>query len=186
MNTLFSMLSMLSMLSLSSATSPATSAPSCFQVGQKLFGKNIPEPCVHHTDDYTVSFDVSASGSVEIVLPSPDHWPDLEVYTGARVVTPWEDCCPPPTFAYQLECEKVQEEGSCCYSADTVYVSGLPEQSGCVHSVEDWASHIPSSGSVSWATGNPEANHEVEVYASLHPTGCCECFMYSIPCSPCV
>ena len=111
--------------------------------------------------------------------------PNLEVYSQARVVTPWEDCCPPPSFLFELQCEKVEESGQCCYSHDTVYVNGLPVQSGCVHSVEDYASHIPSDGATSWSSNNTESNHEVEVYASLHPNGCCECFMYSIPCSPC-
>lgn len=179
------MFRLLALFALLATSTFVTSSPTCFQVGQKLFGKNIDGPCVHHTEDYTVSFDVSASGSVEMVLP-PDVMPNLEVYSQARVVTPNEDCCPPPSFLYELTCEKVQPSGSCCYSSDTVYVSGLPSQSGCVHSVEDYASHLPSSGSVSWSTSNISANHEVEVYASLHPSGCCECFMYALPCSPCV
>ena len=158
--------------------------PHCFQVGQKLFGKDLDGVCVHHTNDYTVSFEVSPSGSVEMVLP-PNVNPSLEVYSGARVVTPWEDCCPPPSFMYELQCEQVEESGSCCYTEDTVHVSGLPDVSGCVHSVEDYSSHVPSNNHVQWSTNNTEANHEVEVYASLHPNGCCECFMYSIPCSPC-
>ena len=28
-------------------------------------------------------------------------------------------------------------------------------------------------------------NHEVEIYASLHPSGCCDCFLYSLPCPQC-
>jgi len=157
--------------------------PHCFHLGAKLFGKNLDVPCVHHTDDYSVAFDV-VSGSVEMVT-SPTSEARLELYTGARVLTPWENCCPPPSFVQELECPRIQETGECCYTEGEVQVTGLPEQSGCVHSVEDYASYVPTELSVTWNTTNSTANHEVEVYASLHPNGCCECFMYAIPCSPC-
>jgi len=170
------------LIALSFATS-SMADPHCFHLGSKLFGKDLEGPCVHHTDDYSVAFDV-VSGSVEMVV-APGSTANLEVYSGARVLTVSEDCCPPPSFLHELACPRIQETGECCYTEDTVHVSGFPTQTGCLHSVEDYASYTPTDGTASWPTTNPGANHEVEVYASLHPSGCCECFMYAITCSPC-
>ena len=181
--TFIALFAIASFASFTSIAQASNDEPHCFHLGAKLFGKNLDVPCVHHTDDFSVSFDV-VSGSVEMVT-SPTSEANLELYSGARVLTPWEDCCPPPSFVRELACPRIEESGECCYTETNVHVTGLPEQSGCVHSVEDYASYVPTGTSRTWNTSNPEANHEVEVYAALHPNGCCECFMYSIPCSPC-
>lgn len=157
--------------------------PICFQMGRKLFGKNLDGLCVHDTADFSRSHDV-VDGIVEIILPR-DTTANLEIYSDARIVTEYEDCCPPPSFTYELFCNQIQATGQCCYDESNVYVTDLPDISGCVHSVEDYASYVPSNNSASWSTKNPQANHEVEVYASLMPDGCCGCFLYSVPCSPC-
>ena len=120
------------------------------------------------------------------MVVAPDSQARLEVYSEARMLTPSDNCCPPPSFLTELHCPRVQETGSCCVTNNTVHVSGFPTQTGCLHSIEDYASYPTSNGeAVSWSTENPEANTEVEVYASLMSNGCCSCFMYAIPCSPC-
>lgn len=174
------------------ALSVLADEPYCYQVGQKLYGKNLHDAlCVHHTANYAVSFDV-VNGSVEIDLPD-GVFPRLELYNQSRFVTEWDDCCPPESFMYEIECELscpyehplTTTEGSCCYDKETIYVNGLPADAGCVHSIEDFATYIPANSSVSWSIGDLEKNGEVEVYANLMPDGCCGCFMYSLPCGRC-
>ena len=176
-----------SMIISSSLIEAAPTGPHCFQLGQKLFGKNLDAVCVHDSKDYSKSYDV-VNGNVEILT---GHHDDnyLELYNQARVVTPYEDCCPPPSFTYAIQCEHIEPTGSCCYdnSTNEVKVWDVPTQTGCIHSVEDYASYPMTEGQTSteWNTSNPEVNTHVEVYASLHPNGCCECFMYALECSPC-
>ena len=158
--------------------------PLCFQLGQKLFGKNLDATCVHESTDYSKSYDV-VNGAVEIVT---GHYDEnyLELYSGERMLTDNEDCCPPETFTYAIQCEHIEPTGSCCYNENSVHVWDYPSQTGCLHSVEDYASYVPPhTGNTTWATENPEVNTHVEVYASLMPDGCCGCFMYAIECSPC-
>ncbi len=178
--TIFSILSLF--LTLAHA---APEGPHCFQLGQKLFGKNLDAICVHDAKDYSRSYDV-VNGNVEILT---GHHDDnyLELYDGPRMVTANEDCCPPPSFTYAIQCEHIEPTGQCCYSDTEVHVWDVPTYSGCLHSVEDYASYPlgPGETSTSWSTGNPEVNTHVEVYASLHPNGCCECFMYALECSVC-
>lgn len=167
--------------------STVSADPHCFKYGAKLYGKDLDVPCVHHTDEYSVAFDV-VDGSVEVVLGQQAQVPALELYSEPRIVNDWEDCCPPPSFVQELTCGELSqaEEGSCCVSDTHVHVTGLHSHYvGCVHSVEDYVSHLPEGGSVSWETSDPGANHEVEVYASVHPNGCCSCFLYSLPCGEC-
>ena len=180
MNTLFALFTLFATLS-----QAVPQEPHCFHLGSKLFGKNLEGVCVHHTDDFSVAFDV-VDGAVEMIV-GPNSNARLEVYTEARMLTPSDNCCPPTSFLTELDCPRIQETGSCCISNGTISVTGVPDQAGCVHSVEDYASYVTDheTNSVSWSTENPEANPEVEVYASLMPSGCCGCFMYSIPCSPC-
>ena len=158
--------------------------PHCFQLGRKLFGKNLDAVCVHDAKDYSKSYDV-VNGNVEIIT---GHYDDnyLELYSAPRMVTEYEDCCPPESFTYAIQCEHIEPTGGCCYTNSSVEVWDLPNVSGCVHSVEDYASYVPEGNSASWTTGNPEANTHVEVYASLMPDGCCGCFMYTLECSPCL
>jgi len=107
----------------------------------------------------------------------------LELYTGARMLTETDDCCPPETFTFAVQCEHIEPTGQCCYSDNQVHVWDVPTYTGCLHSVEDYASYVPVDNAMTWNTTNPEANTHVEVYASLHPNGCCECFMYALECS---
>lgn len=165
--------------------------PYCYQVGTKLYGKNLDGLCVHHTANFAVAFDV-VDGMVEIDLPQ-GVFPRLEIYSEARIFNETEDCCPPDSFKHEIECEvKCPEDhplttvvGECCYTETDVFVSGLPDDAGCLHSIEDYATYLPYNNTMSWSTQNPGANGEVEVYGSLMPDGCCGCFQYSIPCSPC-
>ena len=157
--------------------------PSCVRLGHKVCGTDLTGPCVHATDDYSVAYDV-VDGVVEAVLTNETPV-SLEVYSGTRVLTEYEDCCPPPSFMHELHCTEVHEQGSCCVSETHVHVTGLPEHVGCVHSVEDYASYNPTSGSVSWPTDHPELNHEVEMYGGQHNNGCCACYLHAVQCSPC-
>lgn len=163
--------------------SSANADASCFKLGNKLFGKDLPGPCVHHTDDYSVAFDV-VDGNVELVLDSTSE-ANLELYSGARVTNAWEDCCPPDTFLTEVACPRIQEQGSCCYDATHVHVTGLDSHMACIHETVHYGSHHPVGGAVSMPLADPSLNHEVEVYASMHPNGCCACFTSSLPCSPC-
>jgi hypothetical protein len=168
------------------ATALVAAEPRCYQVGRTLHGMDLPANCVHGTHDYSVSFEVD-NGCVNFFVPDEfDHVPGLELYTGERMLTQWEDCCPPETFTYHLDCEHVPVEGECCYSEDAVHVSGLNDDLvRCVHDVENYTSFVPEEGSAWWNTTNPEANTHVELYGSLHSNGCCEKFLYAIECSPC-
>lgn len=165
--------------------------PYCYQVGTKLYGKNLDGLCVHHTGNYGVAFEV-VDGMVEIDLPD-GVFPRLEIYSGERVFNDSEDCCPPDTFIHEIECELscpydhplTTVEGHCCYDKETIHVTGLPSTVGCLHSIEDFATYLPVNSSVSWSYVDVEKNGEVEVYANLMPDGCCGCFMYSIPCGKC-
>ena len=170
--------------------SAATAAPSCFQIDRRVFGKDLGVPCFHLNNDYTVAYDVQPDGSAEVHLPYDTSDPsELELYSGPRMTTAVEDCCPPETFLSAISCPIIQPVGTCTISGNVLTVSGLPEQTGCVHSVETYNSYVPSSGSVQWLTNNAGANPEVEVYASQHPLthptapGCCYCHIYNIPCS---
>ena len=165
------------------ASASASNDASCFKLGNKLFGKDLPALCVHHTDDYSVAFDVH-DGNVELTLDSNSQ-ANLEIYAGGRVTNDWEDCCPPPSFLTEVACPRIEEQGECCYDATHVHVTGLDSHVGCVHEVVHYGSHQSVGGEVHIPLADPSLNGEVEIYAGLHPNGCCACYMHAVSCSPC-
>lgn len=169
------------------ATSVVVNAePRCYQIGRTVHGIDLPAKCVHGTHDYSRAYDVE-DGCVNFFVPQDfNNVPELELYTGDRMVSDTDDCCPPETFTHTIECSHVQPTGTCCYTNQTVHVSGLPDDAArCVHDIETYSSFVPSNGEAWWNTKNPEANTEVEIYGNLDADGCCTKFFYAIPCSPC-
>lgn len=177
------MISLTTLTFILSAAFVSASEPSCVQLGMKVCGTGLPGLCVHSTTDYSVAFDV-VDGVADLEVEQLSGVA-LELYSGARMVTESDDCCPPHTFLTEYSCTVVEEAGSCCYDDSHVHVSGLGDFVGCVHDVVDYGSFNPVDGAVSIALDEPSSNHEVEVYAGQHGNGCCACFMHSIPCGPC-
>ena len=173
------------LLALLFATSTLASPPRCVLFNGRLFGKDLDSPCVHYTSDYSDGRAVDSEGGVEIVLSDPSAKPALELYSGELMNLPNDKCCPPETFTQEIGCSSYVPQGECCVTGDSVHVWGLSSDIGCVHSVETYASYVPSSGNASWSTSNPGSNHEVELYLALHSNGCCGCFLHSLPCGSC-
>lgn len=158
--------------------------PRCVLYNGRLFGKDLDVPCIHYTSNYADGRGV-VDGTVEVVLSDPTAKPALELYSGELMNLPNDKCCPPETFVREIGCDMYMPQGSCCYDKENVYVSGLSHHIGCVHSVETYASYVPTGGAISWETENPEANYEVELYLSLMSDGCCGCYLHSLSCSSC-
>ncbi len=160
--------------------------PRCFQIGRMLHGLDLPARCVHGTHDYSVSYPVD-DGCVKFHVPSKfKNVPELELYTGERMLSQYDDCCPPETFTRAIECKHVPPSGQCCYNKGGVHVWDLPEDAArCVHDIETYSSYVPEKGAAWWNSSKPESNTEVEIYGHLDQDGCCVKFFYAIPCSPC-
>jgi hypothetical protein len=183
MNTFFAFF--IALVVLSSVNAQSSDEPRCYQVGQMLHGMDLPAICAHSTHDYSVAYDI-VDGCLKFLVPEGEVVTELELYSGARMTTPWEDCCPADSWLHNLDCTHVPPSGECCYDEDSVHVTGLPEHAArCVHDVLDYDSFVPSNGSVWWDTSDPSGNTHVEVYGDLHSNGCCEKFLYALECSPC-
>jgi hypothetical protein len=168
------------------ATSVSAHTPNeayCVQLGHQVCGVGLNGTCVHETSDFTVAFDVT-DGVAEARSRSTNATA-FEVYSGDRMTTVWEDCCPPDTFVKEIQCEVIEEQGQCCYTDDRVYVWGLDEHIGCVHDVVDYKSYVPTTGSVDFPLDTPLENHEVELYGGQHSNGCCACYLHAVPCGRC-
>lgn len=159
--------------------------PRCYQVGQTVHAMDLDAICAHSTHNYDVAFDIE-DGCLKFLVEPGQVVTELELYSGQRMTTQWEDCCPPETWTHNMNCEHVPVEGECCYSDDAVHVTGLTEDLvQCVHDVVDYTSYVPENGTVWWASDDGENNTHVELYGSIHSNGCCEKFLYAIECSPC-
>ncbi len=166
----------------------ATGEPYCYKIDGRLIGKNMDGyKCIHYTSDYSNGVQIH-NGAFETVY-NVGGVPRVELYTDNLMILPGDKCCPPQSFVKEIECYVFPEErGECCRSDTGVEITGLPvPEANCVHDVVDYASYVPSGSELTFpmSPGKLANNHEVEVYASLHPSGCCDCFLYSLPCPPC-
>ena len=170
--------------------------PKCFKIGTTLIGKDLDFfRCAHYTENYADGRQI-VDGKVVIRGVSTGGEHELELYTGNLMSVPGDDCCPPDTYVTNVKCVDVYNNpGKCCRTDTDVKVWDLPRSPdfgnpdfiSCLHDIVHYQSYIPLQGNASWSMSpaDLDQNNQVEVYASLHPTGCCDCYLYSLECPYC-
>ena len=76
--------------------------PSCYQLGDMVYAFNLDASCAHSTFNYSIAYDVDGNGYLNFL--STGIVSAIELYSDPRVVSQWDDCCPPSSFTYELQC----------------------------------------------------------------------------------
>jgi len=174
----------------------AINEPSCFRIGRTIIAKNLQGcGCAHIEGQYDTAYEIE-DGKLIVRDLEQGGVINLEVYGGAPMILPGDECCIPTEWKFNLVCVNVYPDkmGECYRDLESgeVVITGLPQTPdffhtnmiSCVHDIVNYGMYAPDSeGSVTFQMTPADLllNTEVELYATWMPE-CCGCYIMSLEC----